>query len=115
MSNDVIVTYIDLVTEISSFVVIVTFIAVCVAFCLKRYYKKREKKKTIANQSLPVESTSQVPIIYMPAHTLTTSSSIKTQYYNVIKSDHGWESSQQNISSEKNVWELYINLSITLY
>lgn len=103
MSNDVIITYIDLITEVLSFVVIVTFIAVCVAFCLKRWYKRRQKKKRIVNQCLPVESPSQVPVIYMPAHALTTSSSTKTQYYDVIKSDHDWKLPQQNIFSEKNV------------
>ena len=103
VSNDVIVTYIDLITEVLSFVVIVTFIAVCVAFCLKRWYKRRQRKKIIANQCLPLESPSQVPVIYMPTYALTTSSSTKTQYCNVIKSDHDWKLSQQNIFSEKNV------------
>ena len=89
--------------EVSSFVVIITFIAVCVAFCLKRWYKKRQKKKTIANQCLPIESPSQAPVIYVPTCDLTTSSSAKSQYYDVIKSDHDWKLSQPSISSEKAV------------
>lgn len=103
MSSDVIVTYVDLVIEVSSFVVIITFFAVCVVFCLKRWYKKRQKKKTITNQCLPIESPSQVPVIYVPTHGLATSSSAKSQYYDVIKSDHDWKLSQPNISSEKTV------------